>query len=144
VIASSTSILGISLITLSLARNFYYSFFVLFLLGLTSILTIASINTFLQVIVEDDKRGRVMSLFAMAYMGTVPFGNLFAGCLASQVGICPTIAFGGCFCILGSWVFTSHLPKLRKIMRPVYTNLGLLQPPSSKTQTHPKIRIGKN
>lgn len=126
IIASATSLLGISLITLSFSETFPYSLFLTFSIGLSSILAIASINTFLQVIVEDDKRGRVMSLFTMCFMGTVPFGNLFAGCLTSQLGVRHTLLFGGACCVAGAYVFANQLPHLRRIVRPIYAQMGLL------------------
>ena len=39
----------------------------------------AATNTILQTIVDDDKRGRVMAYYAMAFQGVAPFGSLIAG-----------------------------------------------------------------
>ena len=55
--------------------------------GTGMMLQMASSNTILQTVVEEDKRGRVMSLFSMAYFGTLPFGSLFAGALAGRLGV---------------------------------------------------------
>jgi len=93
---------------------------------LGSILQIAASNTILQTIVDDDKRGRLMSLYTMAFLGTVPFGNLVAGSLANKIGAPLTLIIGGSFCILGSLFFTRQLPKLRRLVLPIYTKIGLL------------------
>ncbi|MCU0542774.1 MAG: MFS transporter [Oscillatoriaceae cyanobacterium Prado104] len=126
IMANSTAILGISLIAFALSKSFWIATILIFLVGLTSMLAIASVNTFLQIIVEDDKRGRVMSLFTMAFMGTVPFGNLLSGFLANQIGIVNTIIFGGSCCLVGSLFFCKQLPGLRKIVRPMYVQMGLI------------------
>ncbi|MCL1470813.1 hypothetical protein [Argonema antarcticum] len=61
---------------------------------------------------DDDKRGRVMSLYIMAF-STIPFGNLFAGALAEKIGASYTLTIAGIFCILGSVFFAKQLPTLK-------------------------------
>jgi predicted MFS family arabinose efflux permease len=73
--------------------------------GFSSILQAASSNTLIQTIVDDNKRGRVMSFYAMCFMGTIPFGSFFAGISANQIGASSTIAIGGAACVLGSLAF---------------------------------------
>jgi MFS family permease len=94
--------------------------------GCGSILQIASSNTILQTIVEEDKRGRLMSLYTMAFLGILPFGNLAAGALANKIGAPNTITIGGFFCILGSLAFSTQLPKLRRLVRPIYHKNGII------------------
>jgi MFS family permease len=94
--------------------------------GLSFTLQFTSSNTVLQTIVEDDKRGRVMSIYTMAFFGVVPLGNLFAGSLASKIGAPNTLMIGGIFCILGSFLFTKQLPSIRRLIRPIYTKIGIL------------------
>lgn len=77
-------------------------------------------------VVENDKRGRVMSLYTMAFIGMAPFGNLFAGALASRIGAPNTLIIGGSFCILGSLLFAKHLPALKRLVEPIYTKAGIL------------------
>ncbi len=126
VIAFSPAILGIGLIIFSLSRVFWLSFSIMLLIGFGAILQIASSNTVLQTIIEDDKRGRIMSLWAMAFIGIVPIGNLFAGVLASRIGAPNTLIIGGSFCILGSLLFAKQLPTLRRLVQPIYTKSGIL------------------
>ena len=87
----------------------------------------ASCNTVLQTIVEEDKRGRVMSLYTMAFMGIAPFGSLLAGSLASKIGAPGTIMISGIACILGSILFARKLPLLRALVRPIYMRKGIVQ-----------------
>lgn len=126
VIAFSPAILGSGLIIFSLSRVFWLSLLIMLLIGFGAILLIASSNTVLQTIIEDDKRGRIMSLWAMAFIGIVPIGNLFAGLLASRIGAPNTLIIGGSFCILGSLLFAKQLPTLRRLVQPIYTKAGIL------------------
>lgn len=126
IIALSPAILGIALIGFALSSTLWLSLLMMFAIGFASILQIASSNTILQTIVDDDKRGRIMSLYTMAFMGTLPFGNLFAGVLAEKIGAPYTLVIGGVFCILGSLIFYQNLPNLRKLIRPIYTKIGIL------------------
>jgi MFS family permease len=94
--------------------------------GFGFILQFAGGNTFLQTIVEDDKRGRVMSIYTMAFFGVTPFGNLVAGGLANYIGAPNTVIIGGIICVLGSIVFTKQLPALKNFVRPLYQKMGLI------------------
>ena len=86
----------------------------------------AASNTVLQTIVEDDKRGRVMSLYSMSFMGMAPFGSLFAGWLANRIGAPRTVIISGVLCLFGAAWFMLSLPTIRKAVRPIYAELGIL------------------
>jgi MFS family permease len=86
----------------------------------------AASNTVIQTIVDEDKRGRVMSYWTMAYMGSSPFGSLLAGSLAPIIGAPGTVMISGLGCVAGAVWFWSRLPKLRPIIRPIYQQLGIL------------------
>lgn len=108
------AILGIGLIAFSLSRFLPLSLFTMLFVGLGTIFQIAASNTILQTIVEDEKRGRVMSLLTMAFLGTIPFGNLLGGTLADSIGATNTLIFDGIVCILGSIYFSRQLPNFRQ------------------------------
>jgi MFS family permease len=76
VIAFSPAVLGVGLIIFSQSRLLWLSLLMMLIVGCASILQIASSNTILQTLVEEDKRGRLMSLYTMAFLGILPFGNL--------------------------------------------------------------------
>jgi predicted MFS family arabinose efflux permease len=65
----------------------------------------AASNTILQTIVDDDKRGRVMSFYTMAFFGTVPLGSLFAGGLADRFGAPAAILVGGAITVVAALLF---------------------------------------
>jgi MFS family permease len=86
----------------------------------------ASCNTVLQTIVQDKMRGRVMSLFSMAFMGMAPFGSLFSGALAARVGAPATFAICGSICLASAYAFSKKLPELRKHLKTIYQEKGIL------------------
>lgn len=98
--------IGVGLIAFSLSRNISLSVILLVLVGGSSILQITSSNTIIQTTVEDDKRGRVMSFYALAMVGMMPFGNLLAGSLAQLFGAPGALSICGSVCLLGSLWFS--------------------------------------
>ncbi len=125
-IAIAPALFGTALIIFALSRVLWLSMLAVLFIGMSLILQHTSGNTVLQTIVEDDKRGRVMSFYMMAFTSTVTFGNLLAGSLASRIGAPSTLVLGGVCCIAGSLVFTQQLPTMRRSMRLVYQRIGLL------------------
>ena len=55
-----------------------------------------------------------------------PFGSLFAGLLAHQIGAANTVLIGGITCSAGAAMFGITLPRLRVLVRPIYASLGIL------------------
>jgi hypothetical protein len=76
--------------------------------------------------VDDEKRGRVMSFYMMAFLGTAPFGSLIAGALSSRIGAPQTLVVGGSCCVIGAVLFARALPEIRSAVRPIYVRLGIL------------------
>jgi MFS family permease len=126
ILVYAAGLFGTCLIAFSLSHSFWLSFALLVPIGLGMMVQMAASNTILQTLVDDDKRGRVMSFFTMAFFGTVPFGSLFAGALADVVGEMPTIMVGGACCVLGALAFYRSLPTMREAVRPIYIRLGIL------------------
>jgi MFS family permease len=141
VIPISAALFGIGLITFSLSRLVSLSLGLLVVVGLAMVMQMASSNTILQTIVDDDKRGRVMSFYSMAFMGTAPFGSLLAGGLASSIGAPNTLLIGGISCILGAMVFASKLARLKEMVRPIYVRLGIIPEVASAIQTATEITL---
>jgi MFS family permease len=122
----SAAIFGGSLIAFALSRSLWLSLIVLPLTGFGMMQQLASSNTILQTIVENEKRGRVMAFYSMAFMGMAPFGSLLAGWLAARIGAPETLVFGGALCIAGSIWFARELHAIRALVRPIYRKLGIL------------------
>lgn len=135
IIPVSTAIFGIGIIALSFSRSFLLSAFLMIIAGMGIMMHTAASNTVLQTITDDDKRGRVMSFYTMAIMGTSPFGSLIAGSLAKAIGTPVTILIGGVVCIAGALYFYMKLPELKERARPVYIKLGVIPEVVSGLQT---------
>lgn len=131
----SAAISGLGLIAFSLSTNFMLSIICMIVAGLGMMLHTASSNTILQTIVDEDKRGRVMSFYTLAIMGTAPFGSLMAGALAKLIGTPNTILAGGIVCIAGAIFFFRKLPELKSIVRPIYIKMGIIPELVSGIQT---------
>jgi len=126
VIPMAACLFGLGLITFSFSRFFLLSLVLMVITGLGMMLQMASSNTIIQTIVDDDKRGRVMSFYTMAFMGTAPFGSLLAGLLASKIGAPHTIMIGGAACIAGAIIFARKLPEFKTAIQPIYVKLGIM------------------
>ncbi len=132
VIIGATIILGVGLICFAFASYFVLALICIFFVGLGMIVHMAANNTLLQTISDDDKRGRVMSFYSMAFFGMAPFGSLLAGFMAEQFGV-PITLFGcGVLCLISIIPFAIQLPAMRKLVRPIYERLGIV----------PQIAIG--
>ena len=134
-------IFGLGLVAFSFSRVFWFSLIVLLVIGLGQMIQMAASNTLLQTIVDDDKRGRIMSFFTTAVMGMTPFGSLFAGALASKIGAPWTIFIGGIACLAGAAFFTKRLPALREKIRPIYIKMGIIPEINSGIQNVPELLI---
>jgi MFS family permease len=125
-IALSSCSFGLSLAAFAASRVLWLSLPLLVVVGFSMMLQTASTNTILQTIVEERMRGRVMSFYSMAVMGTAPFGSLLAGFLAGRIGAPWTIAAGGVLLVFGAAWFAAELPRIREMVRPIYQRLGIL------------------
>jgi MFS family permease len=126
VIAYTAALFGVSLIAFAFSRMLWLSLLMMVLVGYSLMQQLAGSNTFLQTIVQEDKRGRVMSFYTISIMGMTPLGSLFAGWLASRIGAPETLLISGIVCIAGAGVFFSRLGAMRKLVRPIYVELGII------------------
>jgi MFS family permease len=105
IIPITAGIFGMGLIGFSLSRILWLSLLLMFIAGFGIMVQVASSNTLLQTIVDDNMRGRVMSFFAVSFMGMAPFGSLLAGSLAGMMGVANTLMMGGICCVIGATVY---------------------------------------
>jgi len=104
--------------------------------GYGAVRVVAGSNTILQTILEEDKRGRVMSFFTVAFMGMAPFGSFGAGSLAGIIGPRATLLSGSACCLVGALAFVRHLPNLRTLVRPIYVSMGIIPEEGVAPPTH--------
>lgn len=122
-IAVAGGLFSCGLVAFSLSRVMWLSIPMLVVTGFGFIAMVASGNTLLQTIVDDGKRGRVISLFLMAYFGTTPIGSLAAGALSARIGAPITTAACGLLCLLGVGWFASQLRRFDEEVGPVLARI---------------------
>ena len=132
---------GAGLIAFSFTRVLWLSLALMVVTGLGFMVQMAVSNTVLQTIVDEDKRGRVMSFYTMAFMGTAPFGSLLAGSVADRIGTPHTLRCGGIICILGALWLATTLSDLRRDVRPIYERIGILPEVATGIQHSTELSI---
>ncbi len=130
---------GTGIIAFAICHVLALSLIFMFMTGIGMMIQLAGSNTMLQTIVENDKRGRVMSLYAMSFRGIAPFGSLLAGVVAGLIGASLTLVIAGIVCVIGAIYFYINLPKLRKLIRPIYINLGIIPQALQGVQTATRL-----
>lgn len=127
IILIATLTAGLGLIAFSVTRWFWLGMLLLPLIGAGMLAVITGTSTVLQVIVDDEKRGRVMSLFTMSFLGMMPMGSLLAGIVADHIGAPLTLGVCGGLCVIAALVYWAKLPVLRAHMRQHYIRLGIIK-----------------
>ncbi len=123
----SAALFGVGLICFGFSRILLLSMLLMVVVGFGMMQGLAASNTVIQTLVPEDKRGRVMSYYTMAFVGMAPFGSLLAGGLAHRFGAPHAVMITGAFCLAGSLWFTTRLKSIRKIMRPIYVEMGIIR-----------------
>jgi MFS family permease len=131
VIAAASGLFGLALVAFGFSRVLWLSLLIMPLVGAGFMVSLAATNTVIQTLTEEHLRGRVMAFYTMSFLGTAPLGSLMAGVLADRIGEPMTIVAGGVACLLGSVWFTTRLPGLRELVRPVYIQRGILPGPAA-------------
>jgi MFS family permease len=117
---------GAGLIVFGASHWLWLSLPLMMVIGFSMMQQMAAGNTILQTIVDEDKRGRVMSFYTMTFVGAAPFGSLIAGALASRIGAPLTVISSGSLCILVALWFSLELQEIRRLVKPIYVELGIL------------------
>jgi len=126
IIPVSAFIFALGIIGFAFSHSVNLSAALLFVCGFGSMVNMAASNTILQTIVEDDKRGRVMSIYTMAFIGMAPLGSLIAGVLASKIGAPHTVIIGGLSCVVAAVLFSRKVPALKKNVHLLYQKIGVV------------------
>jgi MFS family permease len=126
---------GVALLLFTRMNHIYTALPSLALCGFCFMVTLASTNTMLQSMVDDDKRGRLMSFFSMMVMGMSPLGALLAGTVASRSSVAFAVGGAGVCCVMtGAW-FGMRLPAMRPLVRPIYVRKGIIKEISEAIQS---------
>jgi MFS family permease len=126
IVMFACAIQGISLIAFSLTHTVWLLMIICFFIGFSYIACLASCNTLIQSLTDEDKRGRVMSYYTMAFLGFTPIGNLLQGYAADKFGLSTVYLACGILVILTAIVFGYYRPAIRKASRPIYVQKGII------------------
>ncbi len=121
---------GSGLILFGLSHRLWLSLLLMLVTGFGMMQGMAASNTVIQTLVPEDKRGRVMSYYTMAFVGMAPFGTLLAGALAHRFGAPHAVILTGSFCLVGAAWFATQLKPIRAVMRPIYIEMGIMPNPA--------------
>ncbi len=130
----AAAVFGAGLVGFGLSHVTWLSMIAVMIAGAGLMLWLAGSYTIIQTIVSEDKRGRVMSYYTMAFVGMAPFGSLLAGSMAHAIGAPWTVILNGSVVLLGAAWFYTRLPALRRQMRSIYQELGILPTPPAVQQ----------
>jgi MFS family permease len=122
----AAAVFGAGLIGFGLSHAFWLSMLMAFVAGMGMMQGMAASNTIIQTLVAEDKRGRVMSYYTMAFVGMAPFGSLLAGATATALGAPTAVIINGAAVMVGAAWFASRLPAVRRVVRPIYQEMGIL------------------
>ena len=134
----AAAVFGLGLIGFGLSRSFWLSMGMVLVAGMGMMQGMAASNTIIQTLVSEDMRGRVMSFYTMAFVGMAPFGSLLAGTLADAIGAPWTVVLNGAAVLLGAAWFVTRMPAVRREMRPVYLELGII--PAAKEMAAEQVQ----
>jgi MFS family permease len=126
----SAILFGSGLILFGLSQHLWLSLLLMLVVGFGMMQGLAASNTVIQTLVPEDKRGRVMSYYTMAFVGMAPFGSLLAGALAHRFGAPHAVMITGSFCLVGAAWYATQLKPMRAVMRPIYIEMGIMPNPA--------------
>lgn len=126
VIATCALIAGAALTAYALSRWLWFSLGALALFGFGLIASVAASNTVLQTLADEDKRGRVISIYVMTFLGIAPLGNFVAGAVAERIGVHWTLAGCGLAVLVAAAAFAAGLESWRRAVRPIYASQGIV------------------
>jgi predicted MFS family arabinose efflux permease len=117
----------VALVIFGFSHSLPLSLCILPIIGFGMMVQNAASSTLLQTIVDEDKRGRVMSLYSICFMGLMPLGSLISGSLSDRIGVSYTILLGALVCLATAFWSFKLLPSIREKARPVYINRGIIE-----------------
>jgi MFS family permease len=126
IIPIAALVFGAGLIGFGLARSQWLSMLMVLIAGMGMMQGMAASNTIIQTLVSEQMRGRVMSYYTMAFVGMAPFGSLLAGAMAHRLGAPITVMLNGSAVLLAALWFLTQLPRVRRLVRPIYEEMGIL------------------
>jgi MFS family permease len=122
IVLGAMILFGVSLVAFSFSRRFWISATILVVTGAAMIVQMATSNAFLQLVAPPSLRGRIVSLYALMFLGMAPFGSLLSGSLAKLWGTPVAVRLGGAVCLVAALAFAPGTLRLRAAPVPAATD----------------------
>ena len=113
----AVSVFALGIFVFSRSTNTILSMCIVTVIGVGQQIVMSGCNTIVQTIVDEDKRGRVMSLFVFSVLGMVPFGSLMTGFMAQFLGARLTLSINAVVVLIGALTFWTKIPALRSTIK---------------------------
>lgn len=136
-IAIAMCLYSVGLLAFAESEWLWLSLVIVLFTGFGMMLTMASTNTLVQTLVDEDKRGRVMALWTMAFMGAAPIGSLWGGFAATHIGAPRTVYIGALLCMVTTAIFIRRVPALRRETAPILDQWEATHQPASPAAPPP-------
>ncbi len=115
---NAAMLFAVTLGVFALSNYTILSFIMLAGTGFGMIVHFNSSNTIIQLISDEDKRGRIVALYSLSYMGITPLGSLLAGWVSDHIGVPYTVFFFSLVCVGSALLFGRRLPAVfRRVVR---------------------------
>jgi MFS family permease len=106
---------GACVVGFALSQVLAVSLVFLFLIGFGIVSSVAVVNILIQQLINDEMRGRVMSMFMLSFFGAFPIGNYLAGVAAERYGAPGALAVGGAIITVFVAAVAAFNPRLRAV-----------------------------
>ncbi|MFO8067481.1 MAG: MFS transporter [Bacteroidales bacterium] len=115
---NAAMLFAVTLGVFALSNYTILSFIMMAGTGFGMIVHFNSSNTIIQLISDEDKRGRIVALYSLSYMGITPLGSLLAGWVSDHIGVPYTVFFFSVVCVGSALLFGRRLPAVfRRVVR---------------------------
>jgi predicted MFS family arabinose efflux permease len=86
---------GLIIVLFAITRIFWLNAVLLFAAGACMVMVFATLSSLVQLTAPNEMRGRVMSIYMMAFRGGMPLGSLAGGWIASTTSVPVVLAGNG-------------------------------------------------
>ena len=107
---------GLALMVFSQSQAIALSMVALYATGFGMIVMFNATNALLQSISDEDKRGRVISLYSLTFLGLTPLGNLTAGAIAEFAGVSATVFAASLICLIAGLLLRKKISEVSKLL----------------------------
>jgi MFS family permease len=108
------AIYGVFIVAFAMSRVMALSEILLFLTGVALMIVFSTVTSLIQLIAPNQMRGRVMSIYMVAFRGGMPLGSLVSGYLATFLGAPLVIGINGFLLIVVAVYFLARSPGVRE------------------------------